>query len=330
MRTTCYAASIGHSVWFSEDRGDTWLRARTNFGGVYNESRCWSVATHPARPGEVLSGTDQGLYRWDPAEKRWEYVPSPMDGLHIQQLAWSPHDPDVIYAGTRPGAVFRSADGGRRWTRCPLGNSNESHFINTPRVTSIHCDRKDPDEVWVTIEIDGVFRSRDGGRSWDRLTNGLLTEDVHNLVVVDADEAGAGPTRRILVSTEEGLHRSDDDGASFVPVPVPQTEHRYFRVMAARADRTGVVFLSVGDRPSGVTGSLLRSRDWGGTWEAVELPGHVNSTIWSIGTNAADPHFVLICTIFGQVWRSLDGGETWEKPRRELGELRMVTWAPTP
>ena len=90
------------------------------------------------------------------------------------------------------------------------------------------------------------------------------------------------------------------------------------------------MFLSVGDRPSGETCLLLRSRDWGETWEDARLPTPVNSTIWWIGTNAADPMLIFCCTIMGQIFRSTDGGETWAKMTCELGELRMIAWAPTP
>ena len=318
-----YAASVGHSVWFSSDLGETWLRAHTNRGGIYNESRCWCVSLHAARPGEVLSGTDQGIYRWSSIEQRWNYLPSPLDALQVVQIAQAPGDPDFIIAGTRPAALFRSFDGGKNWQRLRLSNASECEFINTPRVTSIHFDPRDQDTVWVTIEIDAIWRSRDRGETWERLGKGLLTEDVHNIVIVDE----LGP-RRILVSTEEGLHRSDDEGENFYPVKVPQAPWPYFRVMAARADRSGVVFLSVGDRPSGVTGKLLRSRDWGETWEDAGLPEPVNSTIWWIGVNRADPQLIFCCTIFGQVFRSTDGGENWVKPKRELGELRMIAWGP--
>src|SRR3954462_3005477 len=102
MKVTAYAASIGHSVWFSHDLGESWARAHTPTGGFYNESRCWSLSVHPDRPGEVIAGTDLGIYRWTAGSKRWTHVPSPMDGLHIHQLAQAPHDPDVIFAGTRP------------------------------------------------------------------------------------------------------------------------------------------------------------------------------------------------------------------------------------
>ncbi len=323
MNVAAYAASVGHSVWFSHDRGEHWARAHTTHGGIYNESRCWSIATHPHRPGEPIAGTDEGLFRWNAAAARWEHVPSPMDGEHILQLAWAPHDPDTIFAGTRPAHVYRTTDGGARWTRCPLGNAATCEVINTPRVTSIQFDPLDVRTIWVTIEIDAIFRSRDNGATWERLSRGLLTDDVHNLVIVDE----AGP-RRILVSTEVGLHRSDDDGATFTFVPTDATELRYFRALAARADRRGVLFLSAGDRPSGEVGTLLRSRDWGASWEPIPLDPAPNSTIWSIATNPADPALMFFCTIMGQLWRSDDGGERWQKLRRELGELRMLAWEP--
>ena len=100
MDVVAYAASVGHSVWFSDDVGETWNRANTTTGGIYNESRCWCVSAHPAEPGRVLSGTDLGVHRWNPDAARWTHVASPMDGLHILQMAQHPDDPGFIVAGT--------------------------------------------------------------------------------------------------------------------------------------------------------------------------------------------------------------------------------------
>ena len=109
---------------------------------------------------------------------------------------------------------------------------------------------------------------------------------------------------------------------------MPDAPWPYFRCVAKRADDSGVMFLSVGDKPSGERGMLFRSRDKGETWEVVDLPEPPNTTIWWIATNAADPNLIFFCTIFGQIFRSTDGGENWQKMRRELGELRMIAWQP--
>ncbi len=324
-----YAASVGHSVWFSDDLGERWQRAHTHAAGLYNECRVWSLAVHPARPGELLAGTDQGLYRWDDRTGRFAHVPSPLDGLHILKLARHPAEPDWILCGTRPAALFASRDDGASWTRLPLPVAPECPFINTPRVTSLCFDPAHRDTLWVTVEIAGIFRSDDAGASWQPCNAGLLTPDVHNLLIFD-DCPAAGGSRLMLCSTEEGLHRSLDHGATWQSVAVPQAPFRYFRCMAARADGSGTCFVSVGDRPSGETGLLLRSRDFGQAWEPVDLPGHVNTTIWWLATTPADPMCLMACSIFGEVWSSRDGGETWARPRRSLGELREVALAAAP
>lgn len=74
---------------------------------------------------------------------------------------------------------------------------------------------------------------------------------------------------------------------------------------------------------------LVRSRDHGESWHAVELPDEPNSTLWSIATNPADPNLIFMCTIMGQMFRSTDGGESWTRLPRQLGELRMMAWQAT-
>lgn len=325
MQYTAYAATM-QSVWFSENKGESWNRLLTPTGGFYNEARCWAVEAHPKRSGELLAGTDQGLYRYTSETQRFDYVPSPMDDLHILRIARDPRDPDFIVCGTRPAEIFISEDNGNSWIRSNLNAATECWFINTTRVTSIHFDPKHRDTIWITIEIDGVFRSDDRGKTWKRCIDGLADCDTHDLVFVDGD-----PDRTILCSTEAGLHKSTDEGATWALVPVPKdiAPWLYWRSIKSRADENGVVLASVGDKPSGEAGVMLISHDAGETWQQATLSEPVNSTIWSIGTNPADPNLLYFITIFGQIYRSEDGGESWQKLRRELGEVRMVAWAPT-
>lgn len=323
MKYKAYAATM-QSVWFSDDEGESWNRLLTPTGGFYNEARVWAVHTHTDRPGEVLAGTDQGLYRYSEATGRFDYIPSPMDGLHILQIAQAPHDPNFIVCGTRPGEIFISEDNGETWTRANLDASTECWFINTSRVTSIHFDPKDEDTIWITVEIDGVIRSTDRGKTWELIIRGLHDNDTHDLVFRDYEDG----RRTILCSTEDGVHKSTDNGATWEQLVVPQAKWDYFRSLKQPVENSDTVIASVGDKPSGEAGNLLISKDFGETWDLCETSHDANSTFWSIGTNAADTNLLFVATIFGQIFKSIDAGESWHKANRELGEIRMITWAP--
>ncbi len=322
MQYKAYAATM-QGVWFSEDEGQSWARLLTPTGGMYNEARVWAVHTHQDRPGELLAGTDQGLYRYSEKTGRFDYIPSPMDSLHILRIAQDPHDPDFIVCGTRPGEVFISEDNGESWTRSNLDASTECWFINTSRVTSIHFDPNRRDTLWLTVEIDGVFRSDDRGKTWQLKINGLHDNDAHDLVFRDTADG-----RTVLCSTEDGVHRSRDNGETWEQLTIPQAQWDYFRSLKQPAEDSDTVIASVGDKPSGETGMLLISRDFGTSWSKARMSDRVNSTLWSIGTNAADTSLLFAATIFGQIFKSTDGGESWHKMKRELGEIRMITWAP--
>lgn len=326
MKYTAYAATM-QSVWFSLDEGISWNRLLTPTGGFYNEARCWSVATHPQRPGEVLAGTDQGLYRYSEKNERFNFIPSPMDDLQILQIEQHPQDPNFIVCGTRPSEIFISEDNGLNWMRSNLNASTECWFINTSRVTSIQFDPKDTDTIWITIEIDGVFRSTNKGRSWTRQVNGLVDCDTHDLVFLDDNDG----SRTILCSTEAGIHKSIDNGDiwTLISVPTDIAPWPYWRSIKHRADDSGVILASVGDKPSGQAGVLLISDDRGEAWRQARLSEPVNSTIWSIAAHPADPDLLFFATIFGQIYRSGDGGNSWDKMKRELGEIRIIAWAPT-
>jgi hypothetical protein len=73
-----------------------------------------------------------------------------------------PVDPDILFAGTCPAGIYHSRDGGRQWEKFAVEVARECS-IGTPFVTSVIVDRDDHGMVWAGLEIDGVFRSLDGG-----------------------------------------------------------------------------------------------------------------------------------------------------------------------
>jgi photosystem II stability/assembly factor-like uncharacterized protein len=317
---TLCVGTAGTSVWFSRDLGETWERPYSE-SGLYLEARVWALSAHPLRPGQVLAGTDSGIYRWSEADRHWTHLPGPFDGDCTWALAQDPFNADVIIAGTHPAALYRSEDAGRSWRKLGVQLADECIFVGKPRVTQVLFDPLVRDTVWASVEIDAVHRSRDGGRTWSRLDNGLISGDVHGIAVV------RGGKTTVFATTNKGLHRSEDEGETWTHQMLDST-WQYTRTIAARADGDGNLFLTNGNGPPGSTGRLLRSRDHGNSWHDVGLPGEINSTPWCISSHIAAPDVMFSVTNLGQIFRSLDGGSSWTKLRREFGEVRSMLMLP--
>lgn len=317
---TLCVGTAGTSVWFSRDLGETWDRPYSE-SGLYLEARVWALSAHPQRPGQVLAGTDSGVYRWSEADRHWTPLPGPFDGDCTWALAQDPFNADVIIAGTHPAALYRSEDAGQSWRKLSVQLADECIFVGKPRVTQVLFDPVVRDTVWASVEIDAVHRSRDGGRTWSRLDNGLISGDVHGIAVVRHSKT------TVFATTNKGLHRSEDEGETWTHQMLDST-WQYTRTIAARADGDGNLFLTNGNGPPGSTGRLLRSRDHGNSWHDVGLPGDINSTPWCISSHVAVPDVMFTVTNLGQIFRSLDGGSHWTKLRREFGEVRSMLMLP--
>ena len=319
-----YAGTAGHSAWFSDDRGETWVHPNSH-SGLYLEARVWALASHQAAPERLFAGTDMGAFGWDEPTARWAHLPSPMQD--VWAIAVDPADPDVVLAGTRPAGFWRSADAGRSWSQLAAPGISQFSDVNVgpTRVTQILFDPVDAGTVWASVEIGSIYRSRDRGATWERKEQGLVSGDVHGLAVVRLPGGG----KAVLATTNRGLHRSEDDGETWalqeLPSPWP-----YTRSVVPRADNSGVVFLTNGNGPPGNDGFLLRSRDHGRTWQDARLPGALESTVWCVAVNAADPMLIFCCTNLGELFRSTDGGETWARLPHAFGELRALHWRALP
>jgi photosystem II stability/assembly factor-like uncharacterized protein len=328
-----YVATNGLSVWSSTDLGESLVRTGTG-RGMYSGSQVWALAPRPST-GELLAGTNSGIYALDRAGTRWTHMPSPMDeAALVTAIAVSPHDPDVILGGTQPAALYRSGDGGRTWRNLevpmkPFTNvgfegattAESSQVRHWTRVTQILFDPKERSAAWAGVEIDNLWRSRDGGNRWERMVEGFENDDIHGLAVTHHGRP------RLFATTYGGLHVSDDGGASWKLRKV-DSPWVYMRSIVERADRTGVIFMTNGDGPPGSHGRLYRSRDNGLTWEDAKLPGEVESSCYFLAVNDAEPNLIFAAATLGQIYRSTDGGETWSALKRRLGEIRAIAWMP--
>ena len=151
----------------------------------------------------------------------------------------------------------------------------------------------------------------------------MSSQDIHALAYVPGNSA------RLIATTNNDVNLSNDDGETWQPLglgkkmPVP-----YFRGLAQLANNPSSILLGNGDAPPGTTGLIARSLDGGLTWTAAEMPGRANSTIWNFAVHPADPTLVYAGSVSGQLYRSRDGGASWQKLPREFGEIRALAWTP--
>jgi photosystem II stability/assembly factor-like uncharacterized protein len=317
-----YVGTIGEGLFLSLDGGEMFRRA---CDGMFVECHVRALAVHPQQPSTLYLGSEQGLFVSTDGAENWSKLPAPLDGLQVWSLWIVPQRPEVILTGTCPSRLFRSEDAGRTWNEASARLVRECPRIMWTRVTCIVGAPDDPNLLWAGVEIDGVHQSRDGGRTWQPIGNGLSSRDIHALVVVP----GGGKARRLLAATNNDLNVSEDDGTTWRPLQIDRTmPWNYCRTLAQLSGRPDGILLGNGDAPPGSAGLVGRSLDGGATWHIADMPNRANSTMWNFATHPADPQLIYASSVSGQVYRSLDGGASWRKLTREFGEIRALAWAP--
>ena len=316
---TICVGTIGAGMWRSPDGGDSWDLA----AGIWEDARVFGVTTDPRDPSIVFAGTDEGVFRSEDNGKSFQRMDSAMNSLQVWKIAIDPADSDIVFAGTCPSALFRSRDGGQHWEKLPVDMAETCPNVRLPRVTALEVDPSDPTIVWAGVEVDGVRRSLDGGDTWTRINGGLKDPDIHGMAVI------VGEPKTVLTSTPREIFTSTDSGESWQAMGV--RDHFRFphcREMAIKKNDSNVIFVAAGDSFAGTIGNIPRSKDRGQTWETVPLPVEPNSPIWAFATHAADPDLILACSHYGEIYSSDDGGDHWEKLRKEFNEIRGFAWIP--
>jgi len=149
---TTMVGTVGTGIWISNDGGERWTRCR----GMWNETQVFALTPHPQDPKVVFAGAHDGIYRSDDGGVTFEPIASPLSGKAIWSVAFDPVQPDTIFAGARPGALFRSRDGGQTWEQLHAQFADECPNVRFPRVLSIAVDPTDHRVVWAGAEVDGV------------------------------------------------------------------------------------------------------------------------------------------------------------------------------
>jgi photosystem II stability/assembly factor-like uncharacterized protein len=321
--TICIGA-VGGGLNVSPDGGESWNRIRAP---LPTECNVRAMTVYPDSSQRIIAGTDAGIYCSNDLGVAWEKLDSPMEDLQIWSVAVDPSDTQTIFAGTRPDA-FRSRDGGQSWDKLSLGVADPCP-IGIARTTNMIVDPRDNRTVWAGVEVDGVFKSLDGGDNWVHLPDlgsDLFHGDIHGMAL------RAGSESAIFASTPYGVSSSTDEGESWELHEFPKYNEgdrwSYCRGMIIKTDDPNTMFVGNGDTIPGITGAIQRTTDGGQTWTPVNLPVEPNSVVYWFANNKDLPNVVAAASLYGYVYVSEDGGESWRKLRKEFGEIRSIAVVP--
>lgn len=320
----------GPSVAKSEDLGETWdyrskgLAFPKDSGQAIKNVWC-VVPGLESEPGVVYAGVQPaGLFR----SEDWGHTWAPVDALnnHETQPAWSgtgggdsclnsieidPRDPKHVYVAVSAGGSFVTSDGGKSWELFTVNAriSNEkavawtdemvkafpdemADVIDPLAINEMHkmrIDQKNPDRIWTQTHV-GVLMTDDRGESWADVTKGLPS--FHGFPIA--------------------VTRAGADAVYVVPLAYAGF-YDNFRVVDGQF-------------------AVWRTRDQGKTWEKTTkgLPGpHDYQSVYREGmdTDGQSPEGVYVGTSNGEVYASIDGGDSWQRLPGTLPPILSVTCA---
>jgi photosystem II stability/assembly factor-like uncharacterized protein len=298
----------------------------------------------------VLVGTRKGAFvlESDANRREWKVNGPFFGGWEIYHVKGSPADPNRIYASQSSSwfgqVVQRSDDGGTTWdtvdNRFVYDGVPGTHrwYDGTPhpwefaRVWHFEPSLIDPDIVYAGVEDAALFRSSDGGRSWEELSGlrrhpsaggwqpGAGGMCLHTIIVDPTDS-----NRVFTAISAAGAFRSDDAGATWRPInrglrseviPEPEAEvgHCVHR-LAMHPLRPNVLFMQK-------HWDVMRTDDGGDSWRevsgnlptdfgfAIDVHAHEPETIYVVPIKSDSEHYPLDGKL--RVYRSRTGGDEWE------------------
>lgn len=222
----------------------------------------------------------------------------------------------TYFAGVDDAGIFASADGGSTWREVPAFAKAFSALPHNRRsgvaVDSIAVDQGDPKRIWVSARRSGVFRSTDGGASFERCDAGLP----------DIVMLAQNPRRpdELYAQTAKGMYRTTDGGNTWNP-DFAGLPSRFGFALHVASDGTAYTVPLESQTERHVKGGRLqvyRKVQDGANWEPLsaglpEHPYYAGVLRSSLHTDDLDPHGVYFGTTAGEVFASSDAGATWQR-----------------
>ena len=323
---TFYFGSVGGGVWKSANSGRTW----TPVFDAQPASSIGAIGVAPSSPEVVYVGTGEadmrdsigygnGMYKSVDGGTTWTHI-GLADTRQIARVIVDPKNPNVIFVaalghayGPNPDrGVYRTRDGGVTWQKVLFKNENVGAVdlafdSQNSRIiyATLWNTRRPPWFIYAPSNGpgSGIFKSTDGGTTWQPLTNGVPKEGLGRIGIAVAP---TNPNRvyAIIDAKEGGLFRSDDAGATWGRISADARlwgRGWYFGKVVVDPKNADVLYVS--------NTSVYRSTDAGKTWTAIKgAPG--GDDYHQLWINPDDTKRMVLASDQGAIV-SVDGALTW-------------------
>jgi photosystem II stability/assembly factor-like uncharacterized protein len=301
--------------------------------GPFNGGRGSTVVGHPTEKHVFFFGhSSGGLWKTEDAGAYWMPVgEGQFRYASVGAMAIAQSDPDVIYVGLGEpqlrqsvswgDGMYKSTDGGENWTHIGLPEARQ--------IARVRIHPEDPDLVYVASmghtwgphPDKGVFRTRDGGDTWEKvlfISEGtgaidlIMSPDDPNLLFAAIWEFERKAWGATFGGPEGGLYRSRDGGDTWEEISempgLPEGDMGRIGLTMSADDPDRVYAIVDSETKQG----LYRSDDRGDTWRLVSDDPNITARPFYFYTVFATPSDADEVWIPGnKLWRSLDGGESW-------------------
>ena len=276
---------------------DRSLHAWESNGPYGGELNC--LAKAPTNPDVMYAGTDSGIFKSTNNGADWFRVGFAKIAVYSCQVSQA--GADVVFAGTGDG-IYRSNDGGASWSEIGLAGAE----INTIAIHPANPDILLAGAGWLRMssesEIIGIFKSEDGGSTWNRKDSAEL--DTVEAIIFDVDDPSYVYAGVKGDNCGSSFYRSSDGGNTWSSRQVGQY------------DCDGI--LALGMTPAGANPRVIyavnpweedvyRSEDRGETWSPTGIP----ATSYAPCAVAVDPNAASVVYVSGGLYKSPDAGATW-------------------
>jgi serine/threonine protein kinase len=317
------------------------------YDGRANQHRIWASTQNYW--GTLLRSSDDFGKSWTNPQQAPIRFPSDtgVSLKNIWQIALGrPEEPDVLYCGVEPAALFETRDAGETWSlvRGLFDHPHRPRWMTANGGLALHTivlDPADKQRMYVAISAGGVYRTNDGGLNWTAQNQGIRAMFMPNKYPEFGQcvhKIAMHPSRpeRLFLQNHWGLYRSDDCGESWNDIAngVP-SDFGFAVVMHPRnPDCVYIVPVESDEFRCACDGRLrvYRTRNGGASWEPLMrgLPQkRAYETVLrdAMTADSFDPVGIYFGTRSGQLFGSRDEGKTWQKILEGLPSVVCVRTA---